>query len=40
MKIEKIVGFGGKWTRWWIWGELLLWFQICCCFEYLLMFTN
>ena len=40
MKIEKIVGFGGKWTRWWIWAEFVLWFQVCCCFECLLMFIN
>jgi len=26
LKNVKIVGFGGNWTRWWIWGELVFWF--------------
>jgi len=41
MKFEwKNGGFSWKWTRWWIWGELVLWLDVCCCFECLLMFIN
>ena len=40
MRMRKIKGFGGNWTRWWIWGELVLWFKVCCGFECLFMFLN
>jgi len=39
MKYEKIMGFGEKWTRWWIWGELRFWSHVCCCFHCLLMYV-
>jgi len=36
MQNEKIMSFVEIWTRWWIWGELVLWFQVCCGFKCLL----